>query len=168
VPYKQLVYKPMVELIHYLQDSGFQVFLTTGGGRDFVRAMSEEVYGIPPHMVIGSNIATEYAEDANGVAQLMRTSQIEQPIDDGPGKPPHIHRAIGRRPIMAGGNSNGDIHMLKYAAGHEGPTLNLLVHHDDADREYAYDTGAEQALGLAAQRGWTVVSMKGDWQTVFE
>ena len=97
----------------------------------------------------------------------MRTKELEQPIDDGPGKPVHIHRAIGRRPIMAAGNSNGDIHMLKYAAGHKGLTLGLLVRHDDPEREYAYDDGAEKALQLAPKEGWIVVSMKNDWKTVF-
>ena len=105
--------------------------------------------------------------DAQGVAQVMRTKEIEQPIDDGPGKPQHIHRAIGRRPIMAAGNSDGDIHMLKYACGHNGSTLALLVHHDDGEREYAYDGGTEKALQLAPQAGWIVVSMKNDWKTVF-
>lgn len=167
VPYKQLVYKPMVELVRDLQDNGFQVYLTSAGGRDFMRAVSEEVYGIPPAMVIGSSVATECSVDADGLTQVMRTKEVEMPIDDGPGKPPHIHRAIGRRPIMAGGNSNGDIEMLKYAAAHEGPTLELLVHHDDAEREYAYDGGAEKALELATNEGWIVVSMKDDWSTMF-
>ena len=167
VAYKQLIYKPMVELVHYLQDNGFQVYLTSAGGRDFMRAVSDEIYGIPAAMVIGSSVAVEYAEDAQGVAQVMRTKQIEQPIDDGPGKPPHIHRAIGRRPIMAAGNSDGDIHMLKYAVGHKGATLGLLVYHDDAEREYAYDGGTEKALQLAAKEGWVVISMKNDWKTVF-
>jgi len=167
VPYKDLVYAPMVELVRFLQDSDFQVFLTSGGGRDFMRAVSAELYGIPPSMTIGSSIATEYAEDAQGVAQVMRTKEIELPIDDGPGKPLHIHRAIGRRPIMAAGNSDGDIHMLKYAAGHEGPTLSLLVHHDDAEREYAYDDGSEKALQVAATADWIIVSMKDDWKSVF-
>jgi phosphoglycolate phosphatase-like HAD superfamily hydrolase len=166
--YKQLTYKPMVELVHYLQENGFQVFITSGGGRDFIRAVSEEIYNIPRSMVIGSTVNFKYAEDSQGVTQVMRTKEIEQPIDDGPGKPPHIHRAIGRRPIMAAGNSDGDIHMLKYARGHKAPSLALLVHHDDAEREYAYDGGSEKALQLAAQDGWVVVSMKNDWKTVFD
>ena len=166
-PYKLLTYRPMVELVQYLQDNGFQVYITSGGGRDFMRAVCEEIYGIPRAMAIGSSVTFTYAEDAQGVAQVMRTKEIEQPIDDGPGKPLHIHRAIGRRPIMAAGNSDGDIHMLTYARGHAGPTLALLVHHDDAEREYAYDGGSEKALQLAPQAGWTVVSMKNDWKTVF-
>ncbi len=166
-PYKQLTYRPMVELVHHLQDNGFQVYLTSGGGRDFMRAVCEEIYDIPRAMAIGSSVTFEYAEDAHGVAQVMRTKEVEQPIDDGPGKPQHIHRAIGRRPIMAAGNSDGDIHMLKYAGGHAGPTLGLLVHHDDAEREYAYDGGAERALQLAPDEGWIIVSMQDDWKTVF-
>jgi len=162
-PYKQLTYKPMVELVHYLQANGFQVYITSGGGRDFMRAICEEVYGIPRAMTIGSSVTFKYSEDDQGAVQVLRTKEIEQPIDDGPGKPLHIHRAIGRKPIMVAGNSDGDIHMLKYA----GSGLRLLVHHDDAEREYAYDGGSEKALQLAAQDGWLVVSMKHDWKTVF-
>ena len=162
-PYKQLTYKPMVELVHYLQANGFQVYITSGGGRDFMRAICEEVYGIPRAMTIGSSVTFKYSEDDQGAVQVLRTKEIEQPIDDGPGKPLHIHRAIGRKPIMAAGNSDGDIHMLKYA----GSGLRLLVHHDDAEREYAYDGGSEKALQLAAQDGWLVVSMKNDWKEVF-
>jgi len=162
-PYKQLTYKPMVELVHYLQANGFQVYITSGGGRDFMRAICEEVYGIPRAMTIGSSVTFKYSEDDQGAVQVLRTKEIEQPIDDGPGKPLHIHRAIGRKPIMAAGNSDGDIHMLKYA----GSGLRLLVHHDDAEREYAYDGGSEKALQLAAQDGWLVVSMKHDWKIVF-
>jgi phosphoglycolate phosphatase-like HAD superfamily hydrolase len=166
-PYKLLTYQPMVELIHVLQDNGFQVYITTGGGRDFVRAVSEEIYNIPRSMVVGSSVMFTYGEDAQGVAQVLRTKDLDQPIDDGPGKPVHIHRAIGRRPIMAAGNSDGDIHMLKYAAGHKGATLCLLVRHDDPEREVAYDGGAEKALQLASKEGWVVVSMQHDWKTVF-
>ena len=167
VPYKQLTYKPMVELVHYLQEHGFAAWLTSAGGRDFMRAVCEEIYNISRSMTIGTSVAYKYAEDDKGVAQLMRTNEIEQPIDDGPGKPPHIARAIARRPIMAAGNSDGDIQMLMYAQGHEGATLELLVHHDDAAREYEYDAGAEKALQLASSHGWLVVSMKNDWKTVF-
>ena len=166
-PYKLLTYQPMIELIHTLQENGFQVYITSGGGRDFMRAVCEEIYGIPRSMTIGSSVTFQYREDAQGVAQVIRTKELEQPIDDGPGKPLHIHRAIGRRPIMAAGNSNGDIHMLKYAVGHKGLTLGLLVHHDDPEREYDYDEGAEKALQLAPKEGWIVVSMKNDWTTIF-
>jgi phosphoglycolate phosphatase-like HAD superfamily hydrolase len=166
-PYKRMTYQPMVELIHALQENGFQVYITTGGGRDFVRAVCEEIYNIPRSMTLGSSVTFQYALDARGVAQVLRTKELEQPVDDGPGKPPHIHRAIGRRPVLAAGNSNGDIHMLKYAIGHEGLALGLLVHHDDPEREYAYDSGAEAALQMAAGEGWCVISMKNDWKTVF-
>jgi len=166
-PYKLLTYQPMLELVHTLQESGFQVYITSGGGRDFMRAVVEEIYNIPRAMTIGSSIMFQYSEDAQGVAHVLRTKELEQPIDDGPGKPLHIHRAIGRRPVMAAGNSDGDIHMLKYATGHRGLTLGLLVHHDDAEREYAYDEGAEKALQLASRSGWVVVSMKDDWKEVF-
>lgn len=166
-PYKQLTYQPMVELVHALQDNGFQVFITTGGGRDFVRTVCEEIYNIPRCMTIGSSIVFQYGEDDQGVAHVLRTKELEHPVDEGPGKPPHIHRAIGRRPIMAVGNSDGDIHMLKYATGHKGLTLALLVHHDDVEREYSYQQGTEKALQLAMKEGWVVVSMKDDWKTVF-
>jgi phosphoglycolate phosphatase-like HAD superfamily hydrolase len=166
-PYRELTYQPMVELVHTLQENGFQVYITSGGGRDFMRAICEAIYNIPPSMVIGSSVTFKYGEDAQGVAQVLRTKELEQPIDDGPGKPVHIHRTAGRRPIMAAGNSDGDIHMLNYAAGHKGLTLGLLVHHDDAEREYAYNDGTEKALQLASKEGWIVVSMKNDWRTVF-
>jgi phosphoglycolate phosphatase-like HAD superfamily hydrolase len=166
-PYKLLTYQPMVELVRTLQEYDFRVFITTGGGRDFVRAVCEEIYNIPSYMTIGSSVAFEYKEDTQGIAQVLRTKETELPIDDGQGKPPHIHRSIGRRPIMAAGNSNGDIHMLKYTVCHHGASLGLLLHHDDPEREYAYDGGAEMALKLAVKEGWTIVSMKDDWKTVF-
>lgn len=166
-PYKLLTYKPMVELVHALQQNEFQVYITSGGGRDFMRAVCEEIYNIPRSMTIGSSVTFQYGEDDQGTAQVLRTKDLEQPIDDGPGKPLHIHRATGRRPIMAAGNSDGDIHMLKYASGHKGLSLSMLVHHDDPEREYAYNQGAEKALQLSLKEGWLVVSMKNDWKTVF-
>ncbi len=166
-PYKMLTYQPMVELVHTLQENDFRVFITTGGGRDFVRAVCEEIYNIPSYMTIGSSVAFQYNEDAQGVAQVLRTKETELPIDDGQGKPPHIHRSIGRRPILAAGNSNGDIHMLKYTVGHKSHSLCLLVHHDDPEREYGYDEGAEKALQMAPKEGWIIVSMKNDWKTIF-
>lgn len=166
-PYKFLTYQPMVQLVHFLQDNDFQVYITSGGGRDFMRAVCEEIYNIPRSMTIGSSVTFEYGEDDQGIAQVMRTKEVEMPIDDGPGKPVHIHRAIGRRPIMAAGNSDGDIHMLKYVKGHKRLSLPLLVHHDDAEREYAYDGGAEIALQFAAKKNWIIVSMKNDWKTIF-
>ncbi len=167
VAYKQLAYKPMVELLDYLRENGFQVFITSGGGRDFMRAISEEIYDIPRSMVIGSSVNFTYGEDADGRVQILRTMELEQPIDNGPGKPVHIHRTVGRPPLLAAGNSDGDIEMLKYAGVQKGKGLQLLVHHDDAVREYAYDAGTEKALQLAPNEGWIVVSMKNDWNTVF-
>jgi len=167
LPYIQLTYKPMVELIQYLKDNDFDVWITSAGGRDFIRTVGEEIYGISRAKTIGTSITFEYAEDKNGIPQIVRNRDIEQPFADGAGKPPHIHRATGRRPIFAAGNSNGDIQMLKYAKGHEGLSLALLLHHDDAGREYAYDGGTEKALQLASSAGWVVVSMKNDWNRVF-
>jgi len=167
VPYKQLTYKPMVELIHYLQKNGFAVYITSGGGRDFMRSVSEEIYSIPRQNVIGSDIEYEYKIDSQGKAQVVRTTKVEQPIDNESGKPIHIGRTISRRPIFAAGNSDGDIEMLQYTKGHIGLSLCMLVHHDDADREYAYDEGAEQALERALGNGWVIVSMKNDWKQIF-
>ena len=163
-PYKLLTYQPMVELVHTLQGNGFQVYITTGGGRDFVRAVCEEIYNIPRSMTIGSSVSFQYGEDAQGVAQVMRTKELEQPIDDGPGKPVHIHRAIGRRPVMAAGNSDGDIHMLKYATGHTGLTLGLLVHHDDPEREYAYGPASglpDTKVGTFSQALYDAIAAAG-------
>jgi phosphoserine phosphatase len=154
--YTTLGYTPMRELLDLLRAHDFRVFICTGGGRDFVRLVSEEMYGIPRENVIGSATTLEYR-----AGQLMRTAGVEQPIDDGPGKPVHIWNRTGRSPIIAGGNANGDMPMLETAR------FGLLVHHDDAEREFAYDTGAEHALAEAATRGWTIVSMKRDWATVF-
>ena len=166
VPFKQLVYQPMVELIHYLHDHDFKVFICSGGGMSFMRAVAEEVYGISKERVIGSNISFE-TKMTDGGPILVRKPGIIEPLDDGPGKPINIELHIGRKPILAGGNSDGDLHMLWLAQTGSYPSLSLLVHHDDPEREYEYDIGSEKTLQMAPERGWTVVSMKDDWKKVF-
>jgi phosphoserine phosphatase len=156
VPYTQVAYRPMCELIELLQANEFQVYICSGGGRDFVRAVSEEVYGLSRDRVIGSATTLEYRD-----GDIYRTAGVEQPIDDGPGKPIHIWARTGHKPLLAGGNADGDVPMLETAR------FALLVHHDDVDREFAYDGGAEKALAAAKEHDWTVVSMKEDFATVF-
>jgi phosphoserine phosphatase len=158
-------YLPMIELLRYLEDNGFTNYIASGGDRDFMRPITEEVYGIPSEHVIGSSNALTYQEDENGGSVVY----LAQPdvFDDGPTKPVRIWSRIGRRPVLAGGNSNGDIPMLHYAGGPEGRGLRLLVLHDDPDREFDYTAGAEQSLERASADGWTVVSIKRDWATVF-
>ncbi len=166
VPYKQCTYQPMVELVHYLLSHDFKVFIASAGGMSFMRTVSEEIYGVPRENVIGSNITFEVGRK-DGKLILLRKPGLVEPLDDGAGKPVNIELHIGRPPILAGGNSNGDIEMLEFAEASGKPFLNLLLHHDDAEREYAYDEGAEKALSLAQERGWTVVSMVEDWGIVF-
>ena len=156
VPYARTAYRPMLELISLLKAAEFQVYICSAGGRDFLRAVCEQVYGLPRDHVIGSAPVLEYRD-----GELYRTAGVEQPIADGPGKPVHIWTRTGRRPLLAGGNADGDIPMLETAR------FGLLLRHDDAGREFAYDAGAETALAAAAGRGWTVVSMKEDFATVF-
>jgi phosphoglycolate phosphatase-like HAD superfamily hydrolase len=155
-PYTETAYRPMLELIRLLEAHDFRVYICSGGGRDFVRAAVEQVYGLSRDRVIGSATTLEYRDGA-----LFRTAGVEQPIDDGPGKPVHIWARIGRMPLLAGGNADGDIAMLQTAR------FGLLLRHDDDAREFVYDTGAERALAAAADRGWTVVSMKEDFEQVF-
>jgi phosphoserine phosphatase len=169
-PYTELVYQPMLELLAYLRASGFKTFIVSGGGIEFVRAWSEKVYGIPPEQVVGSSIETKY-EVRNGVPTLVRLPAIDF-IDDKAGKPVGISRHIGRRPIAAFGNSDGDFQMLEWTTAGPGARFGLLVHHDDAEREYAYDRQSHvgrlaRGLDEAAARGWVVVSMKRDWNRVF-
>ena len=156
VPYAQTVYRPMRELLALLEAHDFRVFICSGGGRDFVRPISEDLYGIPRERVIGTSPPVEYRDGG-----LIRGPGVEQPVDDGPGKPAHIWSRIGRLPLFAVGNADGDVEMLSLAR------FALLVHHDDADREFAYDTGAERAPAEGEARGWTVASMKQDFATVF-
>ena len=156
VPYTEVTYRPMRELIAFLEANGFRIYICSGGGRDFVRVVSEQIYGIARERVIGSASTLEYRD-----GELYRTAGVEQPIDDGPGKPVHIWTRTGRRPVLAGGNADGDIPMLQTAR------FGLLVNHDDAEREFAYQAGAETALAEARVRKWTVVSVKNDFKEVF-
>jgi phosphoserine phosphatase len=156
---------PMVELVRYLESKGFTNYIASGGDRDFMRAVAEEIYGVPAEHVIGSSNALRYLDDENG--GTVAYAAEPDVFDDGPVKPVRIWSRIGRRPILAVGNSNGDIPMLRYAGGKGKPALRLLVLHDDAEREFDYTAGAEKSLERAARDGWTVVSVRNDWATVF-
>jgi phosphoserine phosphatase len=166
VPYKQCIYQPMVSLMETLRSQDFKVFITSAGGMSFVRTVSEELYRVPRENVIGSNVTFEISYQGKRLV-LLRKPGLVDPADDGPGKPVNIELHIGRPPIMAVGNADGDIEMLQFAQASSKPFLNLLVHHDDAEREYAYDQGAEKAFQLATAEGWHLISMKNDWQTIF-
>jgi phosphoserine phosphatase len=159
------VYQPMVELLGYLEASGFVNYIASGGDRDFMRPITQEAYGIPPERVIGSSsgLRYEHADDGGHVVYLAEPDVF----DDGPAKPVRIWSRIGRRPILAVGNSNGDVPMLHFAGGPSRPALRLLVLHDDEEREFDYTAGAELALEQAKAGGWIVVSIKNDWDTVF-
>jgi phosphoserine phosphatase len=170
-PYTDLVYQPMLELLAYLRTNGFKTFIVSGGGIEFMRPLSERIYGIPPEQVVGSSIKTKFEVD-KGKPSLVRQPTIDL-IDDGPGKPVGINSHIGRRPIAAFGNSDGDFQMLQWATvPPTGKRFGMIVHHTDADREYAYDRKAsfgklDKALDAAGSNGWTLVSMKDDWKSVF-
>jgi phosphoglycolate phosphatase-like HAD superfamily hydrolase len=165
-PFMQLGYQPMVELIRHLEANGFKVFIASAGGMSFMRTVSEEVYGIPREQVIGSNIAYETRMTEAGPV-LFRKPGLVDPISDGPGKLVNIELHIGRKPILAAGNADGDLHMLWYSQTSPYKSLQLLLRHDDGEREYAYDTGAEKVQQLAAQHNWQVISMQQDFIQVF-
>jgi phosphoserine phosphatase len=156
VPSTQVSYRPMRELIALLHANDFRVYICSAGGRDFVCPVSEEMYGLPRECVIGSGTTLEYRD-----GDIYRTNGVEQPIDEGPGKPVHIWTRTGHKPLLVGGNADGDAAMLETAR------FALLINHDDGEREFAYTAGAEHALAEAVDRGWTVVSMKHDFETVF-
>jgi phosphoserine phosphatase len=158
-------YAPMVDLLRYLDANGFTTYIASGGDRDFMRPITQSMYGIPSERVIGSSNALRYLDDEHG-GKVSYAAEMDF-FDDGPVKPVRIWSRIGRRPILACGNSNGDVPMLRYAGGKGGPALRLLVLHDDAEREYDYTAGAENSLKQADAEGWTVVSIKNDWSTVF-
>jgi phosphoglycolate phosphatase-like HAD superfamily hydrolase len=170
-PYTDLVYQPMLELLAYLRANGFKTFIVSGGGVEFMRVFTDKSYGIPPEQVVGSSAVTRYQFAADGKPELLREAKILF-IDDGAGKAEGINTFIGRRPIFAFGNSDGDKQMLEWTAAGSGPRFTALVHHTDAEREWAYDRKSDvgkldKALDEANAKGWTVVSMKGDWKTIF-
>ncbi|HEV2899212.1 MAG TPA: HAD family hydrolase [Pseudaminobacter sp.] len=168
--YTEMVYQPMLELLTYLRANDFKTFIVSGGGIDFMRVFTEEVYGVPPEQVVGSSGKTSF-EMRDGTPLLMRLPEVNF-IDDKAGKPVGIHQHIGRRPIAAFGNSDGDLQMLQWTCGAPGPRFCLYVHHTDADREWAYDRASsigrlDKGLDEAISKGWTVVDMKADWTKVF-
>jgi len=168
--YTEMVYQPMLELLAYLRANGFKTFIVSGGGIEFIRPWAERVYGIPPEQVIGSSIKMKF-EVRDGQLVLVRLPELNF-IDDKEGKPVAIQQHIGRRPIAAFGNSDGDLQMLQWTTSGGGVRFGLIVHHDDAVREFAYDRKApfgklDRALDEAPRRGWTVASMKDDWKVVF-
>ena len=169
-PYTEMVYQPMLELLAYLRANGFKTFIVSGGGIEFMRPWTEKVYGIPPEQVIGSSIKTKF-ELRGGKPVLVRLPEIDF-IDDKAGKPVAINQHIGRRPIAAFGNSDGDLQMLQWATAGSGARFALLVHHTDAEREWTYDRTSsigrlDKALDEAQAKGWTVVDMKNDWKIIF-
>ena len=169
-PYTEMVYQPMLELLAYLRANDFKTYIVSGGGTEFMRPWSEKVYGIPPEQVIGSSIKTVYELQGNKPV-LVRLPEINF-IDDKGGKPVGINQHIGRRPIAAFGNSDGDLQMLQWTSAGDGARFGLLVHHTDADREWAYDRKSpigrlDKALDKALTEGWTVVDMKNDWKVIY-
>jgi hypothetical protein len=168
--YTEMVYQPMLELLAYLRANGFKTFIVSGGGVEFMRPWTERVYGIPPEQVVGSRGKLKFELRETGPV-LLKLPEVDL-VDDGPGKPVGIQEVIGRRPVMAFGNSDGDLQMLQWTTLDTGPRFGLIVHHTDAEREYAYDRKShvgklDKALDEAPSRGWTVVDMKTEWKTIF-
>ena len=168
--YTDMVYQPMLELLDYLRANGFKTFIVSGGGIDFMRPWAERIYGIPPEQIVGSSLKAAY-EVRDGKPVIVKLPELNF-IDDKAGKPVGIHQHIGRRPIFAAGNSDGDFQMLEWTTSGEGARFGLLVHHTDAEREFAYDRESpvgklNKGLDEAPRRGWSVIDMKNDWKTIF-
>ena len=168
--YTEMVYQPMLELLGYLRANGFKTFIVSGGGIEFMRPWVEQVYGIPRDQVVGSSIKTKF-EIVDGTPVINRLPEIDF-IDDKAGKPVGIHRFIGRKPVLAAGNSDGDLQMLQWADSNEYPSLQLYVHHTDGDREWAYDRDSsvgrlDMGLDEALEKGWTLIDMKEDWKLIY-
>ncbi|MEI2298144.1 HAD family hydrolase [Ensifer sp. MJa1] len=169
-PYNEITFLPMRELLDYLRANDFKTYIVSGGGIEFMRPMTEQMYGIPPEQVVGSSITTKYELDGDAPV-LKREAKIDF-IDDGPGKPVGINTFIGRRPIFAAGNSDGDYEMLRWVTTGSGPRFGMIVHHTDGEREWAYDRQShvgklDKALTEAEQRGWLLVDMKNDWRKIY-
>jgi hypothetical protein len=169
-PYTDMVFQPMLELLDYLRANGFKTFIVSGGGIEFMRTFAEQTYGIPHHQVIGSSGKLKF-EMRDGQPVLLKLAEVNF-VDDNAGKPVGIQHHIGRRPIAAFGNSDGDLQMLQWTTGGKGARFALLVRHTDAIREWAYDRNSDighldQALDEASEKGWTVVDMKRDWRRIF-
>jgi len=167
IKFKEAIYQPMIELLQYLEANGFTNYIVSGGGRDFMRGVTEDLYNVPRERVLGTRVAYKYVEK-DGVGYIQQAAKLDI-MDDGPGKPISIWNVIGRRPILAGGNSNGDMPMMRLAGGKSLPALRLLVVHDDADREFDDESGAEDALRAFKEggKGWTLISIKQEWRKVF-
>ena len=169
-PYTEMIYQPMLELLSYLRANGFKTYIVSGGGIEVMRPWAERVYGIPPEQLVGSSITVKFEMRESGPV-LVRLSEIDF-IDDKAGKPVGIHKFIGRRPILAFGNSDGDLQMLQWTTAGDGKRLGLIVHHTDAERKWAYDRNShigrlDKALDEAGLKGWIVVDMKRDWKVIY-
>jgi phosphoserine phosphatase len=171
-PYGEAVYQPMLELLEALRAHGFATFIVSGGGTEFVRAVSQQLYGVPPEGVVGTLIEYEYLT-VDGAPALRRTGSVSGDANEGPAKVVNIQHHLGRRPVFAAGNSAGDREMIEWALATSGPSLGILIDHDDAEREFAYDSVAgtfdstERIVDVGRREGWTVVSMRRDWATIF-
>ncbi len=168
--YTEMTYQPMRELLDYLRANGFETYIVSGGGVEFMRPVTQKLYGIPPQQVVGSTIATQYAI-VDDVPVLKRLPKVDF-VDDGPGKPVGINKFIGRKPVFVAGNSDGDYEMLRWTTSGKSPSFAMIVHHTDGDREYAYDRQSsvgklDKALDEAVRRNWLVIDMKNDWKKVF-
>jgi hypothetical protein len=169
-PYVEMVYQPMLEMLTYLRANGYKTFIVSGGGVEFMRPWVERVYGVPPEQVVGSRVKVKYEVKESGPV-LLRLPEIDF-VDDQAGKPVGIHQAIGRRPTIAFGNSDGDFEMLEWTTSAKGPRLGVLVHHTDAEREWAYDRDSNvgrlrRGLDDGPKRGWVIVDMKSDWRVIY-
>lgn len=169
-PYNELIYQPMLELLDYLRANDFQTFIVSAGGIDFMRTWATEAYDIPSYQIVGSSIKTSF-EYNDGEAVIRRLPEIDF-VDDNAGKPVGIHKHIGKKPIFASGNSDGDLQMLQYADSNKYPSFMLYLHHTDNEREWAYDRDShigrlDKGLDVAEEKGWTVIDMKNDWKTIY-